>query len=129
MSELTSEGLDELFTPELTPSPPPVSELPLTNSSPEISEVLPPILIPYVKPPLLSPKTKSHYKSLPPEFVPLGIEFDSAEIDKVVGEYEQGPDLYYFVKFQDGISHKVRCVTFYACLRCIDALMDPLDAL
>ncbi|KAF7965127.1 hypothetical protein HWV62_45541, partial [Athelia sp. TMB] len=95
MSELTSEGIDELFTPELTPSPPPASEFHLSNSSPEILEARPspPILVPYVELPLLSRKIKSQYKSLAQEFVPLGIELDLTEIIKVVGEYEEGTDL------------------------------------
>lgn len=123
MSERTSEGLDDLFTSESTPSdPPPVSDLPLTPipSSPDDGWRLP-ILVPYVQPPTLSPRTKSHYKYLPPEFVPLGVEFESAEIDKVVGEFQQGPDLYYFVKFQDGISHRVRHIALYTYIQCIDA--------
>lgn len=39
-------------------------------------------------------------------------EFDDDEIDSVVGEYREGRQLYYFVKYSDGIAYKRLAVKF-----------------
>lgn len=114
MSEPASDGLDRLFTPPLTASPPPSSERPETPILLTESTGTRPIRTVYVEPPSLSAADKQHYKTLPPDFVPLGIEFDAADVDKVVGEYRDGADFYYFVKFKDSICHKVRHSSLYA---------------
>lgn len=70
----------------------------------------------WVEPPNLNEIEKKQYKTLPPEFVASGVEFDAPNVDKIIGEYRDGRVLFYFARFQDGIAHKVRSISTGVCL-------------
>jgi hypothetical protein len=99
MSESTQGDLARLFTPPATPLSSVLSDLPETPKARQ-SEIF------YVQPPVLASAEKSQYKTMPAQFV-ASVEFDAPDVDKVIGEYREGTQLYYFARFQDGIAHKV----------------------
>lgn len=53
-------------------------------------------------------------------------EFDDDEIDSVVGEYREGRQLYYFVKYSDGIAYKVRTDVYKMVILCMEARCNSL---
>jgi hypothetical protein len=101
MSEGASDDLIRLFTP---PTSSALSEVPKTPSPPPKARQTETF---YIEPPVLSSDEKSHYRTLPEQFVASGVEFSAPDVDKVIGEYREGTHLYYFARFQDGIAHKV----------------------
>jgi hypothetical protein len=65
----------------------------------------------YISPPSLSPHEKAKYKKVT---LPNRVEFDPEELDQIIGEGVVEKTLFYFVRFRDGVAHKVR--TSVACL-------------
>jgi chromodomain-helicase-DNA-binding protein 4 len=61
----------------------------------------------FIEPSVLTASQKELYKQVPEE-LKEGATFDRNDIDAVVGEHRQGADLYYFVRFKNGLAHRVR---------------------
>jgi hypothetical protein len=104
MSEAASNQVDHtpIFTPPKPshkhPSDPPGSRLPIQaeNQRPF-----------FVAAPGLPSAEKRQYKELPQSFKNVGVEFDDDVIERISGEYVIDGTLFYFVRFKDGISHRV----------------------
>jgi len=62
----------------------------------------------YVAIPSLSHSEKNKYKSLPESTLTNDVGFEAEDLDQVIGEYREKDTLYYFVRFRDGMAHKVR---------------------
>ncbi|KIJ68216.1 hypothetical protein HYDPIDRAFT_82781 [Hydnomerulius pinastri MD-312] len=108
-----------LFTPPKYSSLPPSSEPP-ASSSPIIE--LPQVKTPtrrklgfYIEPPRLSPSTKRLYENVP-ENLKDGLEFGRDDIETIIGEYNDKAltTLFYFVRFKDGLAHKLPAREFKA---------------
>jgi chromodomain-helicase-DNA-binding protein 4 len=101
-----------LFTPQKSTSP---VGLPPTTDEIASSDKSSPQTVPktrqrtsfFIEPPVLTASQKELYRQVPEE-LKEGATFDRDDIDAVVGEHRQGTDLYYFVRFKDGLAHKVR---------------------
>jgi chromodomain-helicase-DNA-binding protein 4 len=61
----------------------------------------------YVSLPSLSLAEKSNYKEASEVALTSDVEFDSEELDEIIGEYHNKGKSFYFVRFQNGIAHKV----------------------
>ena len=109
-----------LFTPQNSASPtglPPSSdEVPSSESNPQTTPRTRQKSSFFIEPPVLSASQKQQYKKVPEE-LKEGATFDRDDIEAVVGEHREGTDLYYFVRFKDGLAHKVRItLKLYAAL-------------
>lgn len=82
----------------------------------------------YITIPHLSEEQKTLYQSNWSELkMPSDVdEFDDDEIDSVVGEYREGRQLYYFVKYSDGIAYKVRTDVYKMFILCMEARCNSL---
>jgi hypothetical protein len=89
--------MDSEFTRKSRAKDPPntASETPLPKAAPVI--VLP--SIPTAR--------KSQYTDVPEALVAFGAEFEIEDIDCIIGEHVLDDKLYYFVRFKDGLAHKV----------------------
>lgn len=109
-----------LFTSQKSASPtglPPSSdEVASSESSPQTTPRTRQKTSFFIEPPFLSALQKQQYKQVPEE-LKEGATFDRDDIDAVIGEHREGTDLYYFVRFNDGLAHKVRItLKLYAAL-------------
>jgi hypothetical protein len=62
--------------------------------------------------PSLPRSTKKKYMALPDSSLTNDVPFEPEDLDQVIGEYRQKGTLYYFARFRDGTTHKVR--VFYS---------------
>ncbi|OAX44419.1 hypothetical protein K503DRAFT_765038 [Rhizopogon vinicolor AM-OR11-026] len=107
-----------LFTPEKLSS---ASGLPPSSDDVATSDKSSPQMLPrtrqkasfFIEPPVLSASQRQLYKQVP-EDLKEGATFDRDDIDAVVGEYREGTVLYYFVRFKDGLAHKLLARDFRA---------------
>ena len=74
----------------------------------------------FVQPPPLPAGEKHCYKDIPESFIDAGAEFDVTNIDGVIGEYLVDRQLHYFVRFKDGVAHRVRCICLSVRFLCSD---------
>lgn len=112
MSEPVSDA-SMLFTPTkssdltLSDSDPPAASSPVPLSiKPRLSPQF------FITPPVLPAAQKEQYKAALETKLTSNVEFDARELDKIIGEYREGPNLYYFARFKDGVAHKVRVKIF-----------------
>jgi chromodomain-helicase-DNA-binding protein 4 len=103
-----------LFTPpNLKASSPPPSELIASSlqesPQPEAKKPTRRKVGFYIEPPRLSPSLKKLYETVPDSLKGC-TGFGRDDLDSVVGEYplgSEGKPLYYFVRFKDGLAHRV----------------------
>ncbi|KAH7881752.1 SNF2 family N-terminal domain-containing protein [Phlebopus sp. FC_14] len=67
----------------------------------------------YIQPPRLSPSAKKLYQDVP-YHLKDGAEFNRDDIEAIVGEYLEGATLYFYVRFKDGLAHKLPAREFQA---------------
>lgn len=103
MSEPDSDPLQQLFSPAKPTASARAERSDPVNESPPVQARQ----NFWIDPPVLDAEAKSKYKTIPEEFIASGVEFDSPNVDQIIGEYSDESGLYYFARFQDGIAHKV----------------------
>jgi hypothetical protein len=86
----------------LTPGPPSVVEISTPNNARRPA--------PYIEPPPLAPAERIKYEALSNRDLPQDFDFGLPLSDRVIiGEYWDGPILWYYVENADGVAHRV-CV-------------------
>jgi chromodomain-helicase-DNA-binding protein 4 len=104
MSEPPADPALLFTTPPRTKSPP-ARQHPVPTS-PLLTKARPPTRSFFVAPPVLPSAEKRQYKGLPASFKD-GVDFDETVLDAVVGQHVIHGTSYYFVRFKDGIAHRV----------------------
>lgn len=99
-----------LFTPES----PALSEISDISRSPFPRESRPSRGF-YISIPSLPHSEKEKYNGLSESTLTNDVGFDFGDVDQVIGEYMEKDTLYYFARFQDGITHKVRVLCPVRC--------------
>ncbi|KAG2159672.1 uncharacterized protein EDB93DRAFT_1111462 [Suillus bovinus] len=115
---MSSPGSDPilLFTPPKSSSPggPPTSDSVASTNVPMTPNTRPNLKASFfIEPPVLSESQKKQYKPVPEEFKE-GVTFDRDDIDTIVGEYYQDTNLFYFVRFKDGLAYRLPASDFQA---------------
>ncbi|KAG1825750.1 SNF2 family N-terminal domain-containing protein [Suillus subaureus] len=115
MSSPTSDPL-LLFTPPTSSSPggpPPTTDSSVASTKFTMTSKTRSKASFFIEPPVLSESQRKQYKPVPEEFKE-GVTFDRDDIDSVVGEYHDGTDLSYFVRFKDGLAYRLPASDFQA---------------
>ncbi|KAG1846831.1 SNF2 family N-terminal domain-containing protein [Suillus subluteus] len=115
MSSPTSDPL-LLFTPPKSSSPggpPPTTYSSVASTKVAMTPTTRPKASFFIELPVLSESQRKQYKPVPEEFKE-GVTFDRDDIDSVVGEYHDGTDLSYFVRFKDGLAYRLPASDFQA---------------
>jgi len=113
---MSSPSIDSAFL-STSPKPTSPSVLPPTSDAVASSDKSSSQMAPktrqkayfFIELPVLSASQKIQYRQVPEE-LKEGATFDRDDIDAIVGEHREGTILYYFVRFKDGLAHKVRIV-------------------
>ncbi|KAI6118993.1 hypothetical protein EV401DRAFT_1965170 [Pisolithus croceorrhizus] len=89
-------------------SPPPRSTTPLPPA--EVVHGKPNFFVEVLKPPFFN---RDLYQPVPDSFKE-GVSFERDDLEAVVGEWREGRTLYYYVRFSDGLAHKLPAAAFKA---------------
>ncbi|KAI6136491.1 SNF2 family N-terminal domain-containing protein [Pisolithus sp. B1] len=87
-------------------SPPPRSTTPLPPA--EVVHGKPNFFVEVLKPPFFN---RDLYQPVPDSFKE-GVSFERDDLEAVVGEWREGRTLYYYVRFSDGLAHKLPAAAF-----------------
>ena len=116
MTELASDPPDvrALFSPvrnalrEASSDAPGPADTPTpTNDGNEAGPILRKRTMAYVELPTLASVQKTKYRSVAEDTLHSDEEFAHQGVDRVLGEVQEGPTVNYYVRYHDGIVHKV----------------------